>query len=80
MFGMTFLSSISMQREKIGKQFKETVQKHSNLIYSLVLQMIKLTKPKLIFKEEKRKVKVKRKRLIDRVKKMSPFDENTCHY
>ena len=29
MFGMTFLSSISMQREKkIEKQFKETVQKH----------------------------------------------------
>ena len=27
-----FLSSISMQREKIEKQFKETVQKHSNLI------------------------------------------------
>ena len=34
MFGMTFLSSINMQREKIGKQFKETVQKHSNLIYT----------------------------------------------
>ena len=59
MFGMTFLSSISMQREKIGKQFKETVQKHSNLIYSLVLQMIKLTKPKLIFKEEKSKEKLR---------------------
>ena len=42
--------------------------------------MIKLTKPKLIFKKKKSKVKVKRKRLIDRVKKMSPFDENTCHY
>ena len=34
MFGMTFLSSISMQREKIGKQFKETVQNHSILIYT----------------------------------------------
>ena len=34
MFGMTFLSSISTQREKIEKQFKETVQKHSNLIYT----------------------------------------------
>ena len=31
---MTFLSSISMQREKIEKQFKETVQKHSNLVYT----------------------------------------------
>ena len=29
MFGMTFQSSISTQREKIEKQFKETVQKHS---------------------------------------------------
>ena len=34
MFGMTFLSSISTQREKIEKQFKETVQKHSNLVYT----------------------------------------------
>ena len=34
MFGMTFLSSISTQREKIEKQFKETVQNHSNLIYT----------------------------------------------
>ena len=31
---MTFLSSVIMQRERIGKQFKETVQKHSNLIYT----------------------------------------------
>ena len=32
MFGMTFLSSISMQREKIEKQFKETVQKHKTSV------------------------------------------------
>ena len=32
--------------------------------------MLKLTKPKLIFQ-----LSVKRKRLIDRVKKMSPYDE-----
>ena len=35
MFGRNFLSSISMQREKIEKQFKETVQKHSNLVYTM---------------------------------------------
>ena len=32
MFGMNFLSSISMQREKIEKQFKETVQKHKTSV------------------------------------------------
>ena len=29
---MTFLSSISMQREKIEKQFKETEQKHKTSV------------------------------------------------
>ena len=29
---MTFLSSISTQREKIEKQFKETVQKHKTSV------------------------------------------------
>ena len=29
---MTFLSSISMQREKLEKQFKETVQKHKTRV------------------------------------------------